>query len=217
MSKSTKENRIFVFIDLANAFHWQEVLRWNFSIEALIKQLKKDKQVVEVRVYYGEDTKNTDKSRAIFKKVVNYGGIVVSKPVKYIRKTIDTRLFVKERTLGLFSANAQRKLKDFVNSIKDQKILYIEEPKANFDVEMSLDMLEYSNRYDTAYLFSGDSDFKAVIERIKKKGKSVCVFGVRGMVASEIWSVMDSYNDFGKWYKGPRKRKSRQMAGPRER
>ena len=34
-----QEASIFVYLDLTNMFHWQDVLGWKFRIEDLIKQL----------------------------------------------------------------------------------------------------------------------------------------------------------------------------------
>ena len=85
----------------------------------------------------------------------------------------------------------------------------IEEPKCNFDVEMALDILDSIDKVSGILLFSGDSDLKAPLERLRLKGKNVYVFGVRGQVATELWKVLTRYIDFGKWYAGPRKRKTR--------
>ena len=87
--------------------------------------------------------------------------------------------------------------------------IVIEEPKCNFDVEMALDMLDNIDKVSGILLFSGDSDFKEPLERFKLKGKHNYVFGVRGQVAAELWKVLSEYIDFGWWYEGPRKRKTR--------
>lgn len=93
----------------------------------------------------------------------------------------------------------------------------IEEPKCNCDVEMALDMLDAIDRVSGVLLLSGDLDLYAPLNRLKVKGKSVYVFGVRGQVAKELWKACTKYVDFGKWYEGPKKRKSRpQGSGSRE-
>ncbi len=47
--------------------------------------------------------------------------------------------------------------------------------KGSLDVELALEMVELADKYDTAILVSGDSDFGPPIDRIKKKGKRIIV------------------------------------------
>lgn len=58
--------------------------------------------------------------------------------------------------------------------------------KGDFDVELTMDMLESLRDYDTAILMSGDSDFAPVVDRIKKQGKRVIVMSVKGHVSKEL-------------------------------
>ncbi|MEA3369294.1 MAG: NYN domain-containing protein [Candidatus Ratteibacteria bacterium] len=97
-----------------------------------------------------------------------------------------------------------------------EKEIKIEEPKCNFDVEMALDVLDATDRISGIFLFSGDSDLHEPLERLKLKGKNIYVFGVRGQVARELWSSCSRFINFGKWYQGAQKRKSRfKEPGPR--
>ena len=115
---------------------------------------------------------------------------------------------MKSFTLNRLDQNAHSKLDEFINYLQEQK-LSIEEPKCNFDVEMALDMLDAVDKVSGILLFSGDSDLHEPLARLKLKGKNIYVFGVRGQVARELWSSCVKYVNFGKWYEGPRKRKSR--------
>ena len=117
-------------------------------------------------------------------------------------------MFVRPATLGLFDKNAHSKLDELIQCLQEQGVK-IEEPKCNFDVEMALDTLDDINKVSGVLMFSGDSDLVEPLERIKLKGKNVYIFGVRGQVARELWRACTKYVDFGKWYGGPRKRKSR--------
>ena len=58
----SKETSVIAFLDLTNMFHWQDTLKWNFSIYYVIKQLLSIKPVKEVRVYYGLNTREMQKS-----------------------------------------------------------------------------------------------------------------------------------------------------------
>ena len=82
--------------------------------------------------------------------------------------------------------------------------IVIEEPKCNFDVEMTMDMLDDVEKMTAVLLFSGDSDMFAPLERLKVKKKHIGVVGVRGKVAGELHQIKDKYIDFGKFYTGKR-------------
>jgi len=203
-----KETSAIAFLDLTNMFHWQDTLKWNFSIYYIIKQLLNVKSIKEVRIYYGLNTRELQKSENFHQRLRKTGAIVISKPVKWIRKEITKNLFVKPSTLDLFDGNAHFKLVELINYLQKQGIV-IEEPKCNFDVEMALDMLDNIDKVSGILVFSGDSDLKEPLERYKLKGKHIYVFGVRGQVAAELWKVLSDYINFGWWYQGPRKRKTR--------
>lgn len=203
-----KEASIIAFLDLTNMFHWQKVLKWNFSVYQVIEQLLKVKALKEVRIYYGLNTRELQKSENFHRRLRKAGAIVISKPVKWIKKEITKNLFVKPATLGLFDDNAHSKLGELITYLQQQGIV-IEEAKCNFDVEMALDMLDVMNKVSGVLLFSGDSDMKEPLGRLKLKGKKIYIFGVRGLVAKELWQACTKYIDFGKWYQGARKRKTR--------
>ena len=202
-----KEASLIAYLDLANMFHWQETLKWKFSIYSVIKQLLEIKAIKEVRVYYGLNTRELQKSENFHKYLRKTGAIVISKPVKWIRKEVNKDFFVKPATLGLFDGNAHTKLDELILYLQQQGIV-IEEPKCNFDVEMALDMLDAMDKVSGILLFSGDSDMKEPLERLRLKGKHIYVFGVRGQVATELWKVLTKYEDFGRWYQGSKKRKT---------
>ena len=58
--------------------------------------------------------------------------------------------------------------------------------KGDFDVELTMDMLDNLSNYDSAVLLSGDSDFAPVIDRIKSHGKRVIVMSVKGHISKEL-------------------------------
>jgi len=123
--------------------------------------------------------------------------------MKWIKKEITKDLFVKPATLSRFDDSAHSKLDELIRYLKEQGF-QIEEPKCNFDVEMSLDMLDVADKISGIMLFSGDSDLVEPVKRIKLKGKNIYLFGVRGQVAGELIETCTKYINFGKWYNGPK-------------
>lgn len=204
----TRETSVIAFLDLTNMFHWQDILKWNFSIYHVIRQLLEAESVKEIRVYYGLNTRELQNSENFHQHLRKSGAIVITKPVKWIKKEINKNLFVRPATLGLFDDNAHTKLDELIAYLQQQGIV-IEEPKCNFDVEMALDILDSMEKVSGILLFSGDSDMKEPLERLKLKRKHIYIFGVRGLVAKELWQSCSRYIDFGKWYEGPKKRKTR--------
>lgn len=58
--------------------------------------------------------------------------------------------------------------------------------KNNLDIELAFEMADTKDKYDTAVLVSGDSDFSTPIDRIKQAGKRIIVMSTRGHIAKEL-------------------------------
>lgn len=58
--------------------------------------------------------------------------------------------------------------------------------KGNLDMELAFEMVDLADKYDTAILMSGDSDFSVPIDRIKRKGKWIIVMSTRGRISREL-------------------------------
>jgi len=58
--------------------------------------------------------------------------------------------------------------------------------KGDFDVELTMDMLDNTTSYDSAVLMSGDSDFAPLVDRVKSLGKRVIVMSVKGHISKEL-------------------------------
>jgi uncharacterized LabA/DUF88 family protein len=69
--------------------------------------------------------------------------------------------------------------------------------KANFDIELAVDILTMSDRLDIVVLLSGDGDFRRVCELVESKGVRVEVVAFAASTAMELRSVADQYIDLG--------------------
>jgi uncharacterized LabA/DUF88 family protein len=67
--------------------------------------------------------------------------------------------------------------------------------KANFDIELAVDILTMSDRLDIVVLLSGDGDFRRVCELVESKGVRVEVVAFGQSTAMELRAVADSYVD----------------------
>lgn len=59
--------------------------------------------------------------------------------------------------------------KEFTDASGRRKI------KGNMDIELAVDMLEMADNLDHLYVFSGDGDFRRLVEAVQRKGKRVTV------------------------------------------
>ena len=67
--------------------------------------------------------------------------------------------------------------------------------KGNMDVEMTIDAIHYMNKYDTAVMFTGDSDFLALINYLKRGNKKVYIFSSKNNISEELRTGGDGYVD----------------------
>ena len=197
------QTAIFAYLDLTNIFHWQDTLGWKFRIEDMIEQLLTFPNIKEIKVYYGKNEKDLKNSEAFHNRIKKTGAILRTKPMKFIPKTIKEGMFFQRKTLTLFDDGVKNKISELIEELQKSGIV-IEEPKCNFDVEMTMDMLDDVEKMTAVLLFSGDSDMIATLERMKVKKKHIGVVGVRGKVAGELHQIKDKYIDFGKFYTGKR-------------
>jgi uncharacterized LabA/DUF88 family protein len=83
--------------------------------------------------------------------------------------------------------------KEFVDSSGRRKI------KGNMDIELAVDAMELSEYLDHIVLFSGDGDFRSLVEALQHKGKRVSVVSTLvtnpPMVADELRRQADQFID----------------------
>jgi len=81
--------------------------------------------------------------------------------------------------------------KEFTDSSGRRRI------KGSMDIEVAVDMLELAPRLDHAILFSGDSDFRRLVEAMQRKGVRVSVISsirtAPPMVADELRRQADQF------------------------
>ena len=81
--------------------------------------------------------------------------------------------------------------KEFTDSAGRRKI------KGNMDIELAIDVMEMAERLDHVVLFSGDGDFRRLVEAVQRKGLRVSVVStVRSqppMIADELRRQADHF------------------------
>lgn len=83
--------------------------------------------------------------------------------------------------------------KEFTDSTGRRKV------KGNMDIELAIDMMDMAEHVDHIVLFSGDGDFRRLVESVQRKGVRVTVIStVRtnpAMVADELRRQADNFVD----------------------
>lgn len=86
--------------------------------------------------------------------------------------------------------------KEFVDAQGRRKI------KGNMDIELAIDVMEMAEHVDHIILFSGDGDFKRLVEAVQRKGVRVTVVSTINssppMVADELRRQADYFLDLDK-------------------
>lgn len=94
-----------------------------------------------------------------------------------------------------------KELEEMGYTLRVKKIKLIRQPdgttlrKGNYDVDLAVDAMGLVDRYDTAVLFSGDSDFLALAQGIKERGKKIVVISSRRHTATELRTSATHYVD----------------------
>ncbi|OHA37889.1 MAG: hypothetical protein A3G52_02400 [Candidatus Taylorbacteria bacterium RIFCSPLOWO2_12_FULL_43_20] len=168
--------RVFVFIDFGNVRpwakdFWPEENKFRISIEVdIIKLAKVCNWVSPLKkfFYYGhfsEDQGKDKHNKSVWRidKAGRAGFQVKTKIIKMVPHYDEDGTFV-----GKF-------------------------PKCNFDVEMTMTMLQKIDKYDTVMLFSGDSDFGGLLGYLKSKGKKVVIVCTRNRMSTELQTAADKF------------------------
>ena len=108
--------------------------------------------------------------------------------------------------------------KEFVDQTGRRKV------KGNMDIELAVDAMELAGHIDQMVLFSGDGDFRSLVEAVQRRGVRVVVVSTIStqppMVADELRRQADQFIDIielqGKIGRDPGDRSDRPPREPRE-
>ncbi|TCD14609.1 NYN domain-containing protein [Oricola cellulosilytica] len=83
--------------------------------------------------------------------------------------------------------------KEFTDSMGRRKI------KGNMDIELTIDAMELSEEVDHSVIFSGDGDFRSLVEALQRRGKKVSVVSTLAtqppMIADDLRRQADHFID----------------------
>lgn len=166
-----KENIVYVFIDASNLWQAQKAKGKMFDYEKLKGFLKTKFQSTEIQVFY-----------------------YTAYPAEGTREhSLDGRhKFYTYLKKGLGFTVRKKELKRIVTHSDAGDSI---QEKGNMDVEMTIDAIHHLRKYHLAVLFTGDSDFLALVSYIKNAGKKVYIFSSKNNVSQELRTGGDGYYD----------------------
>lgn len=146
---------------------------------------------IKGRVYVFIDAENVFYAQRTLGWRISYEGLM-----RYLKKECgeNTKCFIykgvdefntkQKKFLDMLDINGYIVRTKVVKKIKDRtgKVAW----KSNLDMELAFEMDDTKDRYDTAILISGDSDFAVPVDRIKKAGKRIIVISTRGHISREL-------------------------------
>ena len=196
--ESIFDKKTNVYIDYANVRPWSQKLGWHIDLKRLKQLLKSFDTINEIKFYHGT-LKTSEQSLLMIKEAERLGYIVKTKPVKMLRLSIDAssipanspdllKDFIRKPLLAKLKVETIEALNNELKLLNQQGILYVEDMKSNFDVEIGRDMLrDYDkNGIDNFILWSGDSDFEDPIRQLLTDKKKVMLFATARRVATEL-------------------------------
>ncbi len=187
-----------IYIDFANVIHWQDKLGWHICLKRLKQFLDSFDTIKKINLYYGTLEDNPE-SQTMIKDIKNYGYILITKKVKIIKKSIDTtsidisstsllKNFIRKPLLDELKTATIEILNNELKDLNRRGILFLEDKKCNFDVELGIDILndEKEKNIKNFILWSGDSDFAFPVQELLKHDKKVAIFSTARKSATEL-------------------------------
>lgn len=165
------ENRIYVFIDASNFWQAQKAKGRLFDFEKLVRYLKIRFQTSKISVFYytaypANGTRNYD-----------------------LGPKFNFFTFLKK---GLGFIVRKKELKRIHLATIQGDVI---QEKGNMDVEITIDAMFHIEKYDSVILFSGDSDFLALVSHLRKMKKKVYIFSTKNNISEELKTGGDGYFD----------------------
>lgn len=171
ITEEEQKNKIYVFIDASNLWEAQKAKGKFFDYEKLREFIKNKFNGLSAEIFY-YTAYPADGTR-------DYNLDGKHKFYTFLKKGLGFKVRKKElKRITVISEDGQS----------------IEE-KGNMDVEITIDAIHHINKYDIAVLFSGDSDFLALVTYLKNGGKEVYIFSSKNNISEELKTGASGYYD----------------------
>jgi uncharacterized LabA/DUF88 family protein len=170
-NKDRNENIIYVFIDASNIWQAQKAKGKVFNYDKLRSFIKQKFNGAEIKAFY-YTAYPADGTR-------NYSTDGKHKFYTFLKK-------------GLGFVVRKKELKRIPIITDEGQAI---EEKGNMDVEMTIDAIHHMRKYSIAILFTGDSDFLALVTYLRNGGKRVYIFSSKNNISRELRTGGNGYFD----------------------
>ena len=187
-----------MYIDFANVIPWQYKLWWNIDLRRLKQLFCSFSNINTIKFYYWTLIWD-NKSEKLIKDVMKYWFDVKTKDVKIMKKSIDISSipinsptilenFIRKPLLDNLKISDIEYLNKRLKDLNKDWILYLEDKKCNFDVEIGTDILVDLHWWDikTFIIWSWDSDFADIVTQLMQSWKKVYIFSTARKVSREL-------------------------------
>lgn len=171
MSGERTANTIYVLIDASNLWEAQKAKGRFFDYQKLKNYIRNKFAGTETKVFY-YTAYPADGTR-------NYSLDGKHKFFTFLKK-------------GLGFEVRKKELKQIKIATREGEAI---EEKGNMDVEITIDAMFHINKYNTIILFTGDSDFLALVTHLRSQGKKVYIFSSHNNISEELRTGGDGYFD----------------------
>jgi uncharacterized LabA/DUF88 family protein len=137
-------NNIALFIDGANLYSTAKTLGFDIDYKRLLKEFQ---------------------SRGTLVRAFYYTAIIEDQEYSSIRPLIDW-LDYNGYTVVTKATKATKATKEFIDASGRRKV------KGNMDIELAVDAMELAEHVDQIVLFSGDGNFRSLVEAVQRRGVS---------------------------------------------
>jgi len=162
-------HRVAVFIDASNLWETQKVKGRLFDLDKLKQYIAVTYKAMELSIfYYTAYPANGTRDYSLDSKHKFY---------TYLTKALGYVVRKKELKQIHIQTSAGTRV----------------EEKGNMDVEMVIDAIHYMSTFDTALLFTGDSDFLALVTYLRNAKKKVYIYSSKNNISSELRTGADGY------------------------
>lgn len=162
---------VYVFIDASNLWQVQKAKGKFFDFQKLTAYLKNRYRATEIKVfYYTAYPADGTRSYDLEGKHRFY---------TYLKKALEFE--VRKKVLKQIKVDTHGGT--------------VIEEKGNMDIEIAIDAVNLVNKYNSAILFTGDSDFLGLVKYIRARHKKVHIFSSRNNISSELRTGADGYTD----------------------
>ncbi|MBU1102770.1 NYN domain-containing protein [Patescibacteria group bacterium] len=175
--------RIFVFVDFSNVRYWAK----SFWPEENKDYFKKEIDIAKI----AEISNWIKPERKFF-----YYGHYKEYPELFYEHELNIKfrqsIYRIDKAVKAGFKTRTKDIKEIPNFDDDGSFLG-KLKKCNFDIEIATDMLTRINKYDTVFLWSGDSDFDFLLRYLQSKKKKTITMCARRFASDELQNNSDLF------------------------